>query len=396
MSTVNVSVPDVKGLEGRKEGKSLAPQSRDFFWDSVIIIIVTAILALTAIDVVAEFVRGSEVRCFLPNGTVSRSVQEYVNEKCAASLPAAEYLPAYITIHAILILAPHYIWLNLFGANLDFFFQLVSQFARKRNSKTGNYPENNYVISKQLEDAFSSGPYRRSNWMYKLYVIKLIIQFLVSSMGFAVVVWQFRDFDDTFRCPTEWRDTQQDDWPLPSEHVMCVFTSLRLLHKIWIIYLVLLGTAIIFFILAIFWLSKHHMTELGAESSANFSFQTGLSYHHYVPRLAFSYHKCFSKCKCFSQCKCFSRCKKWVRNSCASAILSYIPFFFCKTYKIRSDHDFLMIKLFRTDGGLAYILREIHVLRLLRKRNSLELVRVSIFDTHCIQPSMIQARSEGK
>ena len=38
------------------------------------------------------------------------NVGEYVNEKCAASLPPGEYLPA---VHAILILAPHYIWLNL-------------------------------------------------------------------------------------------------------------------------------------------------------------------------------------------------------------------------------------------------------------------------------------------
>ena len=376
MSTVGV--PDAKGLEGRREGESAAPKSRDFFWDSVTLFVVTAILALTAIDVVAEYVRGSEVQCFLPNGTASsllEVVQNYVNEKCAASLPAAEYLPAYITIHAILILAPHYIWLNLFGANLDFFFQHVSQLARTRDPKTGDYPENNYVISQQLEKAFTSGSYR-SNWMYKLYLFKLALQLVVSAVGFALVVWLFRDFDDTFRCPTEKRETQQEDWPLPSEQVVCVFTSLRLLHKIWIIYLVLLGTAIVFLILAIFWLSKHHMTELGTENRASFSFQTGLSYQHYVPRLAFS--------------KCFSNL-----GSTAYAILSYCPTFSLSSpYNIGSDYDFLMIKLFRTDGGLAYILREVHVLRLLRDENSLELVRVSIFYKQCLDALQGQKKGE--
>ena len=364
MSTIGV--PDAKGLEGRREGESAAPKSRDFFWDSVTLFVVTAILALTAIDVVTEFVRGSEVQCFLPNGTKSsllEGVKDYVNEKCAASLPAAEYLPAYITIHAILILAPHYIWLNLFGANLDFFFLHVSQLARKREPKTGDYPENNYVISKQLEDAFTSG--YRSNWMYKLYLFKLAIQVFVSSVGFALVLWLFTDFDDTFRCPKKERDTQKEDWPLPNEHVVCVFTSLRLLHKIWIIYLVLLAVAILCLIVAMFWLLKDHLTELGTEDHARFSFHSGLPLHHYVPPLR------------------LFRCFSGLGDNLYSVLSHFPSFSFAsdRPYRIRSDYDFLMIKLFRTDGGLAYILREVHALRLLKDENDLELARVSIHKT---------------
>lgn len=358
MSTVGV--PDVKGLEGRKKGENAAPQSRDFFWDSVTLFVVTAIVALTAIDVVSEFVRGSEVQCFFNNTASSllKNVPEYVNEKCAASLPAAEYLPAFIVVHALLILAPHYIWLNLFGADLDFFFRHVSELVRTRDPKTGDYPQTNYIISKQLEDAFTY----RSNSMYILYLLKLIYQLLVSAGGFAIVIWLFTDFNDTFYCPSELSNTFRPDWPLPNQQVMCVFTSLRLLHKIWIIYLVLLGTAIICLFVAIIWLLKDHVTELGIEYHAKFSFQTSLPLHRYIPQLP------------------LFRFLSGLGSTCMSyRVLSYIPSCACSSpYRIRSDYDFLMIKLFRTDGGLAYILRETDVLRCLKDQNDDELARVSI------------------
>ena len=51
------------------------------------------------------------------------------------------------------------------------------------------------------------------------------------------------DFDDTFTCPDDRDESWSDDWPLTGKTVMCVFTSLKLLHKIWILYLILLLTA---------------------------------------------------------------------------------------------------------------------------------------------------------
>ena len=145
------SIPDPKELEGRKKGQAQAPQSRDFFWDSITLYIVAVILALTAIDVITEFVRGSQVQCYLPNDTDSSllgSVQDFVNEFCSGRLPSLQYLPALIAVHAIAILAPHYFWLNAYGADLDFFFKHVSQISRIRE-KMGDYPTINYAISKQ-------------------------------------------------------------------------------------------------------------------------------------------------------------------------------------------------------------------------------------------------------
>ena len=39
------------------------------------------------------------------------------------------------------------------------------------------------------------------------------------------------------------------------------------------------------------------------------------------------------------------------------------------------------MKLFRTDGGLAGVLREVHMLRLLKEENNLELARVESHNT---------------
>ena len=58
-------VPDVKELEGRKEGENRpSVQSRDFFWDSITLVVVGTVFGLTAAEAVAEFIRGADVRCF--------------------------------------------------------------------------------------------------------------------------------------------------------------------------------------------------------------------------------------------------------------------------------------------------------------------------------------------
>ena len=355
-------MPDAKELEGRKDGENRPSfQSRDFFWDSVTLFVVGAVLALSAIDLISEYVRGSEVQCFFSAVNESfENLGEYVNEKCAGSLPPAEYLPAFIAVHAILILAPHYIWLNIFGASIDSFFHLVSGLVRTREPTTGDYPESNYVISKQL-DVFSSGTYR-SNWMYYLYLLKLAAQFLICFGGFLLALLSFGDFDETFPCPANEGENMRYDWPLTGENVTCVFTSLRLLHKIWLIYLALLLVAILFLTFALVWLFTDHTKELGLDKVAKFSFQTSLPFHYYVPQLTL-----FQK---------LTHLPPIVHS-----ILSFIPFFSIgsnSSYRIHSDYDFLLVKLFRTDGGLAQVLREVHLLRKLKNLNNEELARVSI------------------
>jgi hypothetical protein len=292
------AVPDAKGLEGRKDGENRpSVLSRDFFLDSVTLFVVGAVIALSAIDVVSELIRRSRVQCFFDESAVNESVKNveaYINEKCASSLPPAEYLPAFIAVHALLILAPHYIWLNVFGASLDSFSHLVSGLSRTRDPNTGDYPENNYVISRQL-DAFTSGAYR-SNSMYNFYLVKLIVQVFFSVGGLLLVFASFRDFNDSFTCPGDSEDTLSDDWPLTGQSVKCVFMSLRLLHKIWFMYLILLVIATICLTVSfLILLFTDHTKELGLEEVSALFFQTSLQFEHYTPRLTIR-----EKLSCFS------------------------------------------------------------------------------------------------
>ena len=362
-----IGVPDAKELEGRKDGENGPPfQSRDFFWDSVTLFVVGAILALSALDFITEYVRGSAVQCFFNSSAAPDSfenVGEYVNEKCAGSLPPAEYLPAFIAVHAILILAPHYIWLNVFIAKLDSFFHLVSGLVRTREPSTGDYPESNYVISKQL-DVFSSGTHR-SNSMYYLYLLKLFGQIVISVGGFVLVVGFFRDFNETFTCPEDREERLSGSWPLTGETVTCVFTSLRLLHKIWLTYLVLLSITILCLLVAFIWLMGNHASELSLNKVAAFSFQTSLPFHHFTPPITLLMNR-------------------GGLSQTAHSILSYLfPPSFTRdnSYYIHSDYDFLLVKLFRTDGGLAQVLREVHLLRILKDLNSVELARIKSHNT---------------
>ena len=356
---------DAKDLEGRKDGKNAAPQSRDFFWDSITLFVVGAIVALSAIDAISEFIRGSQVQCYYNQSTVVdqslENLADYVNEKCAASLPLAGFLPSFIAIHAILILGPHYIWLNIYGADVDAFIYLVSRLSLTREPSTGDYPETNYTISKQL-DALSSGRHK-SNLMYGLYALKLLAQIIITEAGFVIVFFIFSNFGETFMCPRDSDQVQSEDWPL-STSIKCVFTSLRLLHKIWLIYIVLLQLAAVCLFGAFVWLVSSHGNELALDKAANFSFQTCLPYYHYIPPISIVVR--FSRQRSISQP--------------LYALLSLIlppSYGRNNSFFIKTDYDFLYVKLLRMGGGLAHVLREVHISRLLKGENSMELGRVS-------------------
>ena len=478
------TVPDPKELEGRKEGQTPAPQSRDFFWDSITLYVVSAILALTAIDVVTELVRGSELHCYLPNETDSSllpNVQGYVNEFCTARLPLLQqYLPAFIAIHAIAILAPHYIWLNYHGADLDFFFQLVSKLHRTRNYKTGRYALINYVVWKQLEGAFS-----HSNGMYWSYIfLKVLVQLCICIVGFlSALLWMLEDEQgDPFECPMDDNDTKGDYWPLPDyEKVICVISSIHLFQRIWVVYLVLLSVTALCLLVNIFTIAWWHTDELGNKNRAIFSFQTGLSYHKYKPDMNIRklcrtteaeehpqgdaaqgdaaqgdaaqgdaaqgdaaqggaaqggaaqggaaqgdaaqgdaaqgdaaqgqgtrhlcqriwhlcqriwhlrqriwhlcqriwhlrqriWHLCqriWHLCqRIWHHCQCIWHHRQRIWHLCKFSLASY---------RIKSNYDFLVVKLFRTDGSLAYVLRDVHVVGLLQIENTTDLAKANLY-----------------
>ena len=324
-------------------------QPREFFWDSIVLFVVYSIIGLTAVDVISEYLRGSSVECL-----VDRETQPYMNSFCSSSVSASEYFPIFMVVHAILIGAPHYLWLNHYGGSFEFFFQLASDMKLLRDENTGEYEKRNHQTVEKLEAAF--GTYNRKR-IYVWYIVKLVYQCVFTVIGFVVAIFFFTDFDENFPCPRSLNETYDNpQWPLPNQQVNCVFKSLRLIEVIRVADLILLILAFVGLISSFIWCATTHSTELGSKEAAQFSFQSGLAPKYYVPKV----HKemCHFKNRKLNHCCfcCFKLVGAWIKN----------------------DFEFMVMKLFRTDGGLGHVLKEVQIDREIKHLNSIERRRLEL------------------
>lgn len=313
--------------------------------ECVSLYVVGVIIALAAIDVITEFIRGSAVSCFSPPGqTITEAQENYINSFCSASLPIAEYFPVFIVVHAILIAIPHYLWLNHYGGNFEFFFAQVKEMDRIRCEETGTYSEKNRIIIQQLTQAFTT---YKQNWMFILYVMKLILQLVFTLAGFLAAIIAFTDFKETFMCP---RNPNLTDlfWPFESQ-VRCVFTSLRLLSAVRLADLILLALLSLSLIWSLIWCASTHPTELSTNETALFCFQSSMAPEHYVPK--FPFKGCLHPIK-----RCLLKCFP------STSVIGRGP-------RIQTNLDFLVLRLFRTDSGLGFVFRELQILEKIRHHN---------------------------
>ena len=322
-------------LEGRADDEEdgASVRTREFFWDNVVLFVVSSILGLAAIDVITEFIRGGSVACYAEDNELSDSQQSYINNFCSGSLPVGAYLPVFIVVHGVLIAIPHYLWLNHYGGNFSFFFHLVSSLKRLRDETTGEYADQNHIVVQQLQSAFTT--YGR-NTIFILYVSKLAIQLLWSVVGVVFVAIFFTNFDATFVCPEGFDNaTTHQFWPFANT-VVCVFDTLRLLRIMWFAELGLLLLVVLGLAWALIWCVSIHTTELGSKEVALFSFLSGLAPEYYVPFIP-------------------------VPNVCKKFFTS-VPWLSFYGPRIKSDLDFLVMKLYRTDSGLGHVFKDVQIL----------------------------------
>ena len=329
---------NVQDLEGKKEGSGNAIVPRDFFWDSVALFVLSAIVALTVLDAVTEYIRGSNVECFLPNG-IEEKYQTYVNTFCSGNLPFTQYFPVYIVITGILIGVPHYLWLNQYRGNFEFFFSQVGDLDRFIDTETSSHTPKNIQIVKLLTTAFAT--YKQST-IFTTYKLKLILQWLVTAGSIVAAILLFRDsnFQDGFHCP---RNNESDVFWRFEQQVFCIYNTLVLISYLRVAYLCLICLLLLCLSWAIFWCFCTHATELGHQDVASFSYLTGLPTKYYVAKLPVPGWDC---------CNLFRRC--------ILSIVTTIPWFtFHGGPRIHSNLDFMVMQLFRTDSGLAYTFKDI-------------------------------------
>ena len=328
---------------GGTDADDLKP--REFFWDSIILYLVSVILALSAVDALTEFIRGTGVSC-ITSDSLDDGLRDYINNYCAGSLPITEYVPAFIFIHGLAVSIPHFLWLATYGGQFDYFFSVVKNLDHFRDETTGGYSKKNTDLVRQLEQSFTT--FGR-NSIFWLYFGKLGLQLVFALASLVLAVFYFTDFDVYFRCP---RDNNTDDqfWPLSTD-VMCVFTSLKLLFWIRIadIFLVCL---IVCSILWGFWFcASGHPTELGSGKVAQFSFQSGIQSDFYVSHCWYSPRR----------------------------LSGFLVRFFSLPFtspRIATDMDFMLLKLFRTNAGFGKVVKDIQIE--LRTQNLIEQDRLAI------------------
>ena len=333
-------IEDITGAKENSEEQEppTAIKPKDFYWDQIVVILVSAILGLTVLDVTVEFFRGSGVQCFTPTRLsagedLTRDQASFVNEYCYRSLPAAEYYPVFIIIHGLLIVAPHYLWSSVFGGHFGFYFDLVKKLDRLRNGKTGDYNPENYDIVKKLENEFT----HKQKTIFYSYIAKLIIQVAICLISIIINAAAFRDFSSLFTCPSNIRSAER--WPLPSP-VNCSYTPLRLLSVLsYADYgLVTLATFILLYGLG--WCFVRHTTELGYETIAQFSMETCLLPQYFVPA------------------------KFWSSP---------------RSPRIANDFDFLLMRLFRADTGHGNVFKDIQVAKKMKDDIDIEHALLHLF-----------------
>ena len=369
--------------EDAKRGSDGSPvRQKDFYWDQIALVLISAILGLSFLDISIEFFRGSELQCYfeLDNFTISKG--NYINSYCYGSLPSTQYYLVFILVSALVIIAPHYLWSAYFAAHFDFFFDLIKKLDRLRDINTGEYDPLNFERVKKLEEKYSKSR------IFRFYKLKLVLQLTITCVALIVNATYFRmeGFDENFLCPKNCvlsgsNSTNQVEpncselcWPL-NKQVMCVYNSLRLLRFLYYALYVLLGLAILVFITGLVWICSRHATELGAKEIAKFCFTSCLDPEAFSStpwKVLLTCYYCGRQRLKLSGRRHSS--EKSPRNCCN---------FFCSlpsfNPRIKNDLDFLLMRLFRADSGHGQVFKDIQIVKYLQKKVSADHERLYLF-----------------
>lgn len=309
-------------------------QPKEFFWDQFLKYLATAIALLTLLDFTLQFFRGAGgLLCYIPsdllnNSDPTRDQVAFINTFCLLSLSWSEYFPVFIILQGILLVAPHYLWSALFGGQFDFFFDLVRQLDRLRDSNTGEYRPKNFDVVKKLEKEFPKA--WKQLGIFQLYILKLLLQLIValSSLILNPVLFPQSNFNFNFECPKDFDNaTAPMGWLLPSS-VQCVYPSFRVFSRIQIANYLLLILAVIIAVCGLFWCFKRHTNALGYKEIALFAFTSCLRPDEYV-------------------------FKPFINS----------PF----SPRIGNDLDFLLTRLFRADSGHGQVFKDLQIHKELKR-----------------------------
>lgn len=337
------SSPNPEDLDKDANSTELKNSPKEFFWDRIILFLSSAILGLTALDIVTELLRGgSAVVCFSPGDLNLTDAQgQYVNTFCAQSLPPTQYFPIFVFVHGSLIAVCHHFWKSSHRVQLDYFFTLAEDLSRLPDEETGDYPPKNYTIIKKLESEFYT--YGKKG-LLQTYRLKLAFQVFLAVASLITTSVVFTEFDVSFYCPRKNVDLDPF-WPLNGTQVYCIFSSLRLFYLVHIADILLLTMILVVGLCGLGWTAIRHAAELGYKEVARFLLESGVGAQYFLP-------------------------KPWTANLPkdirTEGVLVAVRLRFLSPC-IESDLDLLVMLLYRSDGGLGHAFREGQIYRELQR-----------------------------
>ncbi len=367
MLSGQLSSANPDNLQGKLQGSP-----REFFWDSITKYVAGVIIALAAINSLLEFVQGSKLTCLSTTIPSNFTDKEFINVYCASSVPRGAYFSAFITVHAIIILIPNALWTNRYSGSFDYFFVQSRMVDRTRDYETGEYSLKNYTIARQLQKVFTN---YKENWMFITYVLTLLIQLVLTLLGLLVVVFYFTSFKGTFLCPAHLEKDYMglNGWPL-NKQVTCVMKPLTFYAMIRFADLILLAILVLSYIWSLAWCTSSHSLVLGWNKVADFMFQTSIPSRYYR----------FDS----TPLRGWSACLKLPLHG----VLTFIPFVGTGPH-IRTNLDFLLLKLVRTDSGLGNMIREMLILSRVNYLNDND---NRIVKLHRLQQERVELNGGGK
>ena len=282
-----------------------ALQPKPFFWDSIILYLVSAILGLSVSGIIVEFLRPdhNSIACFTELD--NRAQYTYINSYCHKHLPVAEYFSVALVLHATALLVPHYLWKVYVSSKVDFFFSHAAKLETLRERDTGEYPHKNFSIVDYIHREF----YDRK-LILLLYVAKLICQFLLVVISMVVSTIVFKDFEVTFEC---YEDTRSHLFG----NVTCAYSRILFINVLRVADYILLSLAMVILAFGIYWCLVHsHPTELGHLAISQFCYDSCINSKYYKP-------------------------KKW--------------------YRLKNDFHFLLTSLYATNAGLGRVFKSVQI-----------------------------------
>jgi hypothetical protein len=242
-----------------------------------------------------------------------------MNGYCSEKTPKTDYFLFYIIGQAIVLVGPHFLWQSWFSGRLTHFITVALSLKLHREDDTGDYVQDNFSRVQSLRKSFG-----KSITIHWLYFAKLIMQLLCCA-GACVCSWvPFYELEYTtlfhpvFHCHYTGPVTDFLELEDYIFNVTCVVPALRSHFAVWITNFILLGGNAICLCFAVVWWVIPHAV-LNWKEASMFSMQSGIEPHHYSKRCSFS-------------------------------------------YTMKTDLDFLLLRLYGQDEGHGTVMREILII----------------------------------